>query len=337
MSLFTLRILLLLAVLSGTIAFVGNRVGKYIGKRRVTIFGLRPRYTAMVITVISGMLIALGTVGIMLALSQSVRTALLGLERLQTEIGVKTAELATANKSLDEVRRQQRQLAEELVAAKQEVSQLQRAKQQLSREVKTARQGEVLFKKGEIISLSLIQAGPDKDKIVEGLNLITANADDSLRQLGIRSAVPIVTVNEEEFNETVYSLLGENRPYIVKLVADSNSVWGEPVPALFALAENKLVYRAGAEIVSGEVAGGLTQAQEEQAVMQLLRRAHQAARDQGIVPDPAGSIGSVPYSQISDTARKIRGLGRKAVLRIVAQKDIYAIGPLAVDLKVSGR
>jgi uncharacterized protein (DUF3084 family) len=336
-SAFAIRIILLLIVLSGAIAFVGNRVGKYIGKKRVTILGLRPRYTAILITVISGILIALGTVGAMLVLSENARTALLGLDRLQTEISKKTGELEQANKLLAETRQQQQQLAAELTASQKAAAQLQKAKQQLSAEITTARQGEVLFKKGEIISLSLIQSGPDKGKINEGLNRIIANADDSLRALGLKSAAPLVTVNEEEFNETAYTLLGESGNYIVKLVADSNSVWGEPVPALFELAENKLVYRAGAEIVSGEVSGSQAQAQVEQAVMSLLKSSHQAARAAGIVPDPAGSIGSIPFSQIADTARRIRSQGRKIVLRLVAQKDTYAIGPLAVDLKVSGR
>jgi uncharacterized protein (DUF3084 family) len=337
MSAFALRIIILLIALSGAIAYIGNRVGKYIGKKRLTVFGLRPRYTAILITVISGILIALGTGGVMLALSENARTALLGLDRLQAEISLKTDELNKTSQVLNEARQQQQQLANELTASKKEAAQLQKAKQQLSAEITTARQGEVLFKKGETISLSLIQSGPDKGKIDEGLNRIIANADDSLRSLGLKSAGALVTVSREKFNETAYALLGESAAYIVKLAAESNSVWGEPVPAYFELAENKLVYRAGAEIVSGEVAGNLTQAQVEQAVMKLLKGSHQAARAAGIIPDPAGSIGSIPYSQISDTARRIKAQGRKVVLRIAAQKDTYAIGPLAVDLKVNNR
>ncbi|MCU0640788.1 MAG: DUF3084 domain-containing protein [Candidatus Margulisbacteria bacterium] len=336
-SSFTLRILLLLIVISGAIAYIGNRVGKYIGKRRLTLFGLRPRYTAIMITVVSGILIALGTVGAMLALSANARTALLGLDRLQQEIDRRTVELGAANKLLAETQRQQQQLGEQLSASQKEAAQLQKAKQQLSAEIRNAREGELIFKKGEIISLSLIQSGPDKGKINEGLRRIINNADDSLRSLGIRTARPLVNVGDEEFNETAYTLLGESRTFVVKLVSDNNVLWGEPVPAVFELLENKLIYRAGAEIVSGEVAGSLTQPQAEQAVMKLLKSSHQAAREAGIIPDPAGSIGSIPFAQISDTARRLRTQGRKAALRIVAQSDTYTIGPLAVDLRVNSR
>ena len=43
-----------LVIISGLIAFVGDWVGLKIGKKRVTIFGLRPHYTAIFVTVISG-------------------------------------------------------------------------------------------------------------------------------------------------------------------------------------------------------------------------------------------------------------------------------------------
>jgi len=336
-SAFTLRIIILLVALSGLIAYIGNRVGKYIGKRRVTIFGLRPRYTAMIITVISGILIALGTVGTMVALSENVRLALLGLDRLQQEIGRKNTELQAANLALEGVKRQQLTLEQELTASKREAAQLQTAKQRLSAEITTARQGEVLFKRGEVISLSLIQSGPDPVKLKEGLSRIIANADDGLRALGLKTAGVLVTVDPENFNDTAYMLLGDKKTYIVKLVADSNSVWGDTVPAVFELAENKLVYRAGSEIASGEVSGGLTQAQIEAEVMKLLRASHQAARESGVIPDPSGSIGSIPYAQISDAARRVRNSGRKMLVRVLAQKETYAIGPLAVELKVSGR
>ncbi len=41
-----------LLVAGGSIAFMGDRLGRYMGKRRMTIFGLRPRHTALLFTVI---------------------------------------------------------------------------------------------------------------------------------------------------------------------------------------------------------------------------------------------------------------------------------------------
>ena len=46
-----------LILVSGLVAFVGNQVGRSIGRRRLAVLGLRPRYTAQLVTVLTGMLI----------------------------------------------------------------------------------------------------------------------------------------------------------------------------------------------------------------------------------------------------------------------------------------
>jgi len=46
----------------GFIAYWGDILGRRMGKRRLTLFGLRPRYTAIVTTTITGMLIAILTI-----------------------------------------------------------------------------------------------------------------------------------------------------------------------------------------------------------------------------------------------------------------------------------
>ena len=51
-----ITLILVLAVVGGVIAFIGDRLGTRIGKRRLSIFGLRPRHTAVVVTVFTGVL-----------------------------------------------------------------------------------------------------------------------------------------------------------------------------------------------------------------------------------------------------------------------------------------
>ncbi|WP_303839171.1 DUF3084 domain-containing protein [Selenomonas ruminantium] len=77
--------ILLIAVLvvtGGAIAFIGDRLGTKIGKKRLSIFGLRPRHTSIVITIFTGIVITTLTFGVMAAASENVRTALFGLEEL---------------------------------------------------------------------------------------------------------------------------------------------------------------------------------------------------------------------------------------------------------------
>lgn len=67
---------LVLAVTGGLTAYVGDRLGTYIGKKRKSIAGLRPRHTAMLGTVVTGGMIAAGTLLLLLLLNAAVRQAL---------------------------------------------------------------------------------------------------------------------------------------------------------------------------------------------------------------------------------------------------------------------
>src|SRR5712692_8488448 len=74
-----------LIALSGAIALVGNAVGRGIGRRRLSLFGLRPRYTAQLVTVVTGMLITLLTLVVMLLISAQARVALFRLNEVLQE------------------------------------------------------------------------------------------------------------------------------------------------------------------------------------------------------------------------------------------------------------
>ncbi len=57
-------LLLVLAFLAGFIAFLGDRLGSYIGKKRLSLFGWRPKQTGRFIGVLAGILIMFSTLGI---------------------------------------------------------------------------------------------------------------------------------------------------------------------------------------------------------------------------------------------------------------------------------
>jgi uncharacterized protein (DUF3084 family) len=325
---FAVQIILLLLVIGGVIAYIGNYVGKYIGKRRLTIFNLRPRHTAMTITVMSGVLIAFLTLGVLLVVSQDARTAFLGLDKLKSQISEKSQELNAANETL-------KKLNDELAAKLAEQKTLEAKLTSARAEVRVTRQGEVIFKKGEVITLSLIKAGPEKSKIEAGLRQILAAADANLRGYGIKGNKLLITVAAEDFDQAVYALVGQNKVFVVKLIALRNTLWGEEVPAQFDIMENKLIFRENAEIAAGEIAAKLSSPQIEQEVTRILGLARQAALEAGVQSDIAGSLGSLPYSQIVDLARKIKSTDRKTNLKVCAKRDIYTSGPLEIIFKTS--
>ena len=62
---FGLTLILVLAIMGGAIAFIGDKLGSKIGKKRLSIFGLRPYHTSVLMTVITGILIAAVTLGVL--------------------------------------------------------------------------------------------------------------------------------------------------------------------------------------------------------------------------------------------------------------------------------
>lgn len=79
-------IVVFIVVLAGVIAYLGDRVGHQVGRKRLTLFNIRPRYTSTIIAVATGMIIALVvTLGAIFA-SNQVKTAFFQLNAIYTEI-----------------------------------------------------------------------------------------------------------------------------------------------------------------------------------------------------------------------------------------------------------
>jgi uncharacterized protein (DUF3084 family) len=86
----------LLVVLSGIIAYVGDWLGSYAGKKRLSLFGTRPRRTGKIIGIGAGIAIMLVTLGIS---SLAFRNAWRVLFRAQ-EVGERVSFLEVQERSL---------------------------------------------------------------------------------------------------------------------------------------------------------------------------------------------------------------------------------------------
>lgn len=80
-----------LAIIGGAVSYLGNQLGRYIGRRKMSIFNLRPRHTSILITVITGSLIAVMTLTFAYVSSWEVRTLFKGLENFRQTISEVTA------------------------------------------------------------------------------------------------------------------------------------------------------------------------------------------------------------------------------------------------------
>lgn len=99
-----IRLIIIMAVVGGFIAYVADKMGSRIGKRKMTVLGLRPKHTALLLTVVSGIMISVLTIGVMAVASESARTALFGMEKLQKELLSLNEEKQTAAAALEKAR-----------------------------------------------------------------------------------------------------------------------------------------------------------------------------------------------------------------------------------------
>jgi multidrug efflux pump subunit AcrA (membrane-fusion protein) len=94
-----LTLILTLAVVGGVIAYIGDRLGMKVGRKKLTLFGLRPKHTSIVVTIVTGVFIATASIVVLTIVSQDVRTALFRMKEIQEE-------LAAVQLSYDEMRLQ---------------------------------------------------------------------------------------------------------------------------------------------------------------------------------------------------------------------------------------
>ncbi len=118
-------------VLCAVIAYIGDLLGRRMGKKRITLFGLRPRHTAILITSFIGGLIALSTIVVMLSLGTEARKLVLRGDELIHEQRSLELKLGSTRKDLS-------QKTEQLVASIALVQQNKKDLDRVTLELKTA-------------------------------------------------------------------------------------------------------------------------------------------------------------------------------------------------------
>jgi len=136
--------LLILAVLllGGVLATIGDRLGSRIGKARLSLFRLRPRSTAVLITVLTGSLISALTLGLMLAVSERLRIGLFQLDQIESKLSnarknldFSVVQLTRSEKQLNKARKDVAKADQGRAAARQQLQQVQARAIQLRAEL----------------------------------------------------------------------------------------------------------------------------------------------------------------------------------------------------------
>jgi hypothetical protein len=291
-----IAIVVAIAVVAGVIAYIGDRVGHQVGRKRMTLFGLRPKYTSTIVAVATGMLIALSVTLVALIGSSYVRTAFFRIGQLNSQIN---------------------QLQAQAVAQGQELN--------------TTRNANIVFVKkalmgpGVVIDMSRPEAQQMQafslffDDTIRTVNQIAPRA--GLLPTKSRSTDPKVRedlLRELRGAREHFAGLGDgNVPVLFLPIAPNNLFRGERITFTFSSWADKRLYAKGEEVASIDVEGGRPLAVPD--YQKLQSRAFNALASRGM-PYPFFSVpsGFDPArfeAAVSEVAR-VRGH-----FRLVARSD----------------
>lgn len=313
-------LILVLIITGGAIAFIGDRLGSKIGKKRLSIFGLRPRHTSIVITIFTGICITTLTFGVMAAASENVRTALFGMEKLHQRMTTTQRQLDEATDRLDQAQQEQVEKDAELAQTKDEVDKLQA--QQADLEAESAR----LQEGNRVLELANAALSGQNDALsAQNGSLLAENSS-----LGSKNEE--LTLGNAKLKKDNQGLAADNTTLEQRNGALRNG--------LLAMREGDIVYRAGEIISSGVIRGNRPKEAVEKDLESLMSlatrnvsvRLGKDASDQSIwiyQPEYQAAIDTIsksPYDMIvrvTAAGNLIRGEAVRASLQLYKNSVIY--------------
>ena len=150
-----------LTLATAVIAYWSDNLGKKLGKKRVSLWGMRPRTTATFLTIASSWLIMIFTLGVLLTLFRPLRQALLrydevkanesklkdSKERLDVQVGGLNEQLATLTSQTTALQDQAQTASDKLKTAGQKLNQSRQAATRARDSATAARQAETEARK----------------------------------------------------------------------------------------------------------------------------------------------------------------------------------------------
>jgi uncharacterized protein (DUF3084 family) len=297
----------LLILVSGLVAFIGNLVGRAIGRKRLTLLGVRPRYTAQIITVVTGMMITVVTLAVVLLASQDARQALFHLQ---------------------EVQQQTRQL-EAQIAAQQ-------------RELRALQVRDIIYQNDQEVLRTVIDGRAPFDDIRRRVQTFVDLAARAARERGAApgpdGATIVLSPPGLTADVIARDIAERAQRMAVRMIASENTVRGLPVHATVLVFPNTVVFREGQTIATASVNGRDSRGQIENALVDLAAAAAAVAKRDGVLSPPFALTTSpvdvrLDPAIVLETVDRIKTAGTVTTVRAVALIDTYTVGPLVITFR----
>ncbi|OQA09547.1 MAG: hypothetical protein BWY66_00516 [bacterium ADurb.Bin374] len=304
---------LVLLVVSGVIAYIGDYLGTLVGKRRLSVFGLRPRVTALVVAVGTGMSITLLTLTVAAIMSDSVKIALFSVQELTKDVETLKAERTRLTDEIQELQTRMRSKEQEIV----------------------------VFRKNEPIFARVFPSGRLASDVRTDLGSFVRELSDKARSRGliVKDGSSFFADNDAQIDKMADLIATSPADIVVGAVADENIAVGESLGKVkFIVRPNSLIFKAGQEIASLEVDGSRDRTEIARTIQDFMDEINHEVVRAGMIDNPLtgrfGNLSSESMLSFFDMVNQIRSLGRRLNLIAVVKEDTYAIGPLNVSFRI---
>lgn len=236
-------LIVVLVLTGGVIAFIGDRLGSKVGKKKLSLFGMRPKHTSILVTIITGILITTVTFGILAIASKDVRTALFGMEKLKTELNDKQRTLEDTSTALLTVKDDLTSIKKEYTKSKQE---LEVAQEDL---IKAEETGKVLRKEQQALQSRNQELWADNQTLIETNQSLVVNNEAlmvdnaNLEKTNSDLQENIENIRERPIIYRVGELLASG---IIKKTDDPQKIQND-LSQIMELANSKIVDKLGQE------------------------------------------------------------------------------------------
>lgn len=309
----------------GAIAFIGDKLGTKVGKKRLSIFGLRPRHTSMIVTVVTGGLITALSIGFMALISQNVRTALFGMDELRQTMDATLSELDEATENLLKAQTEFERANENLRESKTEIAALKTEQEELRAESDRLKEGNERL---EASNAELTEQN-------ETLSSTNATLEADNKKLGDFNIT--LTADNEKLTSDNEKLSGDNEKLSDdnEKLSDDNSKLEERNKRLrdgiIAIREGDITLRAGEVLASGIIKSGRTAEEITADINALAERATQSLIERfGGDNDNSVWIYQPEFHNVVD---QIAASKRDTVLRISAAGNLVRGEPVRARLE----
>lgn len=243
-----LTLIAVLVITGGVIAYIGDKLGTKVGKKKLSIFGLRPKHTSIVVTIITGILITGSTIGVLALVSKDVRTALFGMEALSHKLSALSQEVASKNIELDTSRVALESKNAEYTA--------------LTVKVKDT------FDRLQTITSELSAVIAQRDQTAHELEQAKGDLGNA------KQAISTLQETKNQLDSRVQSL-NESKATLEKDVDRLNQLTTKLGEGIQVVREGSIIYRAGEVLATLTLHGGESKADTENALREAIYQTNQ--------------------------------------------------------------